>query len=196
MKKNDTIRIGCVILAAGNSARFKSNKLFAQIDGKSMIERAFDAIPKDKLCCVTVVTQYERIRELADKYGFDCVINSRPDLGLSHSVKLGTQALMDSCDGILYQVSDQPRLKRENVAKMLDRFIAHPDRIVSMCSGGRRGNPCVFPKVYFDELCQLSGDTGGRTVIEKHEDDLILFEVPPEELVDIDTPDDALIASP
>ena len=87
-----------MILAAGNSARFKSNKLFAQIDGKSMIERAFDAIPKDKLCCVTVVTQYERIRELADKYGFGCVINDRPDLGLSHSVKLGTQALMDSCE--------------------------------------------------------------------------------------------------
>jgi len=187
LKTNDRIIIGCVILAAGNSARFGENKLLAQINGKTMIERAFDAVP-EVIDHVAVVTQYDSIKRLAESRGYDCIINSQPEQGLSLSVKLGTMALKDKCGAIMYQVSDQPWLKRESTAKMLGVFLDHPDSIVGMSSGMNRGNPCVFPKEYFDELCSLSGDRGGRSVIEKHEDYLILFEVPAKELMDIDTP--------
>ena len=190
MKTSDRLSIGCVILAAGNSVRFGENKLLTRIGEKTMIEHAFEAVPADELCAVAVVTQYESIEKLAESYGFQCIINRHPERGQSHSVILGTTALEDHCDGILYQVADQPRLKRESVSRMLDVFREHPDSIVGMSSGGRRGNPCIFPKVYFDELCRLSGDSGGRTVIERHEDELILFEVSADELTDIDTPDD------
>lgn len=190
MKNSEQPAIGCVILAAGSSIRFGENKLFAQIDGKSMIERAFEAVPADQLCDIVVVTQYDRIVSLAGSYGFRYILNRHPELGLSRSVMLGTEALKDRCGGILYLVSDQPRLKRDSISRMLDVFRKHPDSIVGMSSGGKRGNPCVFPKAYFDELCNLSGDKGGRTVIEQHEDDLILFEVSDIELTDIDTPDD------
>ena len=192
MKSSDPITIGCVILAAGNSVRFGENKLLAEIDGKAMIERAFEAIPAEKLCSVAVVTQYESIVKLAENSGFQTIINRHPELGLSHSVKLGTTPLKDQCDGILYMVADQPWLKRESVARMLNVFREHPDCIVSMSSGGKRGNPCIFPKATFNELCSLSGDKGGRTVIERHEDQLILFEVDENELKDIDTPNDIL----
>lgn len=190
MKYSDSIRIGCVILAAGNATRFGENKLLTEIDGKPMIEHAFDAIPTEKLCAVVIVTQYEGIIKCAEHSGFQCVVNDRPELGLSRSVMLGTTALKDQCDGILYMVADQPRLKRESVSRMLDVFRKNPDSIVSMSSGGKRGNPCIFPKTYFDELCSLSDDKGGRAVIECHENDLILFEVSDAELKDIDTPDD------
>lgn len=192
MKTDNQIMIGCVILAAGNSLRFGSNKLLTDISGKPMIERALDAIPAEKLSDIIVVTQYDRIAELADQRGFRTIINRHPELGLSRSVLLGTTALMEHCDGILYQVADQPWLKRESISRMIDVFREHPDRIVSMSSGGRRGNPCIFPKAYYDELCALSGDKGGRAVIERHEDHLILFEVSAVELTDVDTPKDIL----
>ena len=192
MIKTDLLSVGCVILAAGNSVRFGKNKLLTELNGKSMIERAFEAIPTDKLCDIVVVTQYDEIAKLAESYGFDCVINRHPERGISHSVMLGTTALMDRCSGILYQVADQPWLKRESISQMLDLFRASPDSIVAMSSGGKRGNPCVFPQAYFDELCSLSGDIGGRAVIERHVDRLILFEVEPSELIDIDTPDDLI----
>ena len=190
MKTPETLSIGCVILAAGSSSRFGKNKLFAVIDGKTMIERAFEAVPSDKLSAVAVVTQYESVEKLAASFGYRCVINRHPERGQSCSVKLGTEALKDSCGGILYMVADQPRLKRESVSRMIDVFRAAPDSIVGMSSGGRRGNPCIFPKAYFDELCGLSGDRGGRSVIERHEDRLILFEVDEAELLDVDTPED------
>lgn len=179
-----------MILAAGNATRFGENKLSAKIDGKTMIECAFDAIPTEKLCDIVVVTQYDSIIKLAESRGFHCVVNDQPALGISRSVMLGTTVLKDHCDGILYQVADQPWLKRGSVSRMLDVFRDYPDRIVGMSSGGRRGNPCVFPKGFFDELCSLSGDKGGRAVIERHEDSLILFEVSADELTDVDTPED------
>ena len=192
MIKTDLLSVGCVILAAGNSVRFGKNKLLTELNGKAMIERALDAIPTDKLCDTVVVTQYDEVAKLAESYGFDCVINRHPERGISHSVMLGTTTLMDRCSGILYQVADQPWLKRESISQMLDLFRASPDSIVAMSSGGKRGNPCVFPQAYFDELRSLSGDIGGRAVIERHGDRLILFEVEPSELIDIDTPDDLI----
>ena len=190
MKASDQLSIGCVILAAGSSVRFGKNKLLAQIDGKTIIRRAFEAVPAEKLCGIAVVTQYESVRRLAKDFGFQCMINRRPDRGQSHSVILGTMALKDKCDGILYMTADQPWLQRESVAQMLDVFCHHPDCIVSMSSSGKRGNPCIFPKTVFDELCRLSGDVGGRSVIERHRDRLILFEVDEAELTDVDTPED------
>lgn len=190
MKTSDQLTLGCVILAAGNSTRFGDNKLLAEIGGKMMIERAFEAIPAERFSAVAVVTQYESIVHLAERYGYRAIINRKPELGISHSVMLGSNALKDTCDGILYQVADQPWLRRESVSSMLDLFCENPEHIVSMSSSGKRGNPCIFPEKHFDELCRLSGDKGGTAVIKRHEDDLILFEVSASELTDIDTPRD------
>ena len=51
------MNIGCVVLAAGNGARFGGNKLHHTIDGKSLIRRALEAVPVDRLSSVVVVTQ-------------------------------------------------------------------------------------------------------------------------------------------
>ena len=37
--------LGCVIMAAGNAVRFGANKLEAELDGKPLIRRAFEAVP-------------------------------------------------------------------------------------------------------------------------------------------------------
>ena len=184
------ISIGCVVLAAGNSTRFGKNKLLAGIEGKSMIERALEAVPAEKLSFVTVVTQYDSVAELAGAFGFERVVNEHPELGISCSVRLGTEALADRCEGILYMVADQPWLKRGSVARMTDAFREHPDCIIAASSGGKRGNPCIFPRACFGELRSLSGDTGGRAVIERHRDKLLMFELPEEELSDVDAPED------
>ena len=38
------MKIGCVVLAAGNARRFGSNKLKAEVDGESLILRALEAV--------------------------------------------------------------------------------------------------------------------------------------------------------
>lgn len=182
----DGLQIGGVVMAAGSASRFGCNKLEADFGGKTLLRRALEAVPAALLCRVVVVTQYEGAAALAREFGFDVVRNSRPQDGLSRTVRLGTEALGD-CDAILYQVADQPLLRWETVAALLDLYRQHPDCIAALSDGVRRGNPCVFPRRFFPELTTLTGDHGGSVVIRRHEDTLRLCPAPAEELRDVDT---------
>ena len=167
------LKLGCVVMAAGNARRFGDNKLAAQLGGRSLIRRTLEAVPADLFDAVAVVTQYPEVMDLAEDFRFSAVCNRHPDYGISHTIALGLTALGD-CGGAMFLVSDQPLLKRESVAAL-----AH---------GGVRGNPCVFPARFFPELLELTEDHGGNTVIRRHQGDLRLLEVPEEELTDVDTP--------
>ena len=179
------MKIGCVVLAAGNARRFGSNKLNAQVEGVSLIRRALDAVPGG--LAAVVVSQYPDILALAGEYGFDALLNDRPELGLSRSVRLGLAHLTD-CDGVLFLVSDQPRLKRDSVEALAALWAQNPEKIAAMAHNGVRGNPCLVPARLFPELLALTGDRGGSAVIRHHEDDLILLETDAPELADVDTP--------
>lgn len=180
------LRIGCLVMAAGCGSRFGRNKLEAEVDGKSLLRRALEAVPAEEFHRITVVTQYDGAAALAESFGFDVVRNDRPQDGLSRTVRLGTEAMAD-CDAILYQVADQPLLERGTVRRELEFFRAHPDCIVGLSHNGVRGNPCVFPRRFFPELTALEGDVGGNVVIRAHPEALLLFEAPAAELRDVDT---------
>ena len=180
------LRIGCLVMAAGSGSRFGRNKLEAVIDGKTLLRRALEAVPREEFACVTVVTQYDGAAALAEEFGFAVVRNDRPEDGLSRTVRLGTEA-MASCDAIMYQVADQPLLERDTVRREVELFRAHPDMIVGLGHNGVRGNPCIFPRRFFPELMALTGDTGGNVVIRAHPESLLLYETAAAELRDVDT---------
>ena len=181
------MRLGCVILAAGNAVRFGENKLLTEFRGRPLIEWAFAALPAERLAAVTVVTQYEAVAALARNRGFSVVRNEAPELGVSHSVALGTRALKERCEGLLFLVADQPLLGRQTVERILDRFLAEPDRIVVPAAGERQGNPCVFPAALFPDLEALTGDRGGKQLIRRFPERVERVSVAPQELFDVDT---------
>lgn len=181
-------KLGCLVMAAGNASRFHANKLAAEFDGKTLIERALDAVPETLFSQVTVVTQYPQIEALAEKRGFAAIRNEHPDWGISHTICLGTKAMQD-CDAILYLVSDQPKLTQASVRRVAEQWLAHPEFIIGAAHDGKRGNPCMFPKAFFEELMQLREDNGGNTVIKKHPECLLTVEVEQAELTDVDTPE-------
>ena len=166
-------------MAAGNARRFGRNKLEETVGGVRIIRRALEAVPRGELVRVVVVSQYAEIEALAAEYGFLAVHNGDPGAGLSHTVALGLAALAD-CDAVLFQVADQPLLRRESVGRLIALW--------RVSGGGRRGNPCLFPARFFPELLALTGDCGGSRVIRQHEDELMLLEIDARELADVDTP--------
>ena len=159
------MKIGCIVMAAGNARRFGSNKLDARVEGKTLLRRALEAVPAACFDRVAVVTQYPRGMDLA--------------LGMAH---------MQDMDGVMFQVSDQPLLRRDSVERLVEAFRRHPDRLAALAHDGVRGNPCLFPASLFPELTALEGDHGGSAVIRRHPDLLLLVEAPPQELTDVDTP--------
>ena len=181
------MKIGCVVMAAGDARRFGENKLAAVLDGKTLIRRALEAVPAEEFFRVAVVTQYPETEALAREFGFTPVHNPHPDWGISHTIRLGLEAL-GGCDGALFQVSDQPQLRRESIRAEVEFFRRHPDNLVGLSHNGIRGNPCIFPAAYFPELLALTEDHGGSSVIRRHQENLLLVEVPADELEDVDTP--------
>ena len=181
-----TLKIGCVVMA-GNARRFGDNKLAAVCNGKTLIRRALEAVPSGMFTAVAVVTQYPEVEELAESFSFRAVRNPHPDWGISHTIRLGLEAL-PACDAALFLVSDQPLLQKETVAALVRFYSAYPDKIAALGHNGVRGNPCLFPASLFPELTALEGDHGGSAVIRRHPDLLLLVEAPPQELTDVDTP--------
>ena len=179
------MRLGCVIMAAGSSSRFGSNKLLQEFDGKPLYRRALEAVPRERFHRVCVVTGYASIAELAQTMGFVTVWNDCPELGVSHTIRLGLDGLTD-CDGVLFMTADQPLLTGQTLCRLAETF-AEDGGIIAAAHNGKRGNPCLFPREFFEELTALAGDRGGSAVIRRHEDRLVLAELPAEALADIDT---------
>lgn len=181
-------KIGCLLMAAGNASRFQSNKLLAEFRGKPLVLWALERIDPARFSQVTVVTQYPEICTMAEEFGFPWLKNDHPDWGAAYTIRLGTEA-MAQCDAILYLVADQPLLDAAAIARILETWQETPDRIVAPAHDGRTGNPCIFPREFFPELCQLQGDVGGKRVIKAHLDRLLTVEVAPDALFDCDTPE-------
>ena len=82
-----------IVLAAGFSRRFGENKLLYEIEGKPMYrfltERLLHLQKKKKLQTLIVVTQYEEIRQYAEKQGMTAVENRDSSRGISSSLQLG-----------------------------------------------------------------------------------------------------------
>ena len=182
------MKIGCLIMAAGNASRFHNNKLAAEFQGKSLTRHACEAVPKELFSKVVAVTQYGEVEALAAKFGFEAIRNPHPDWGISHTILLGTETMQD-CDAILYMVSDQPLLGKDTVARVVQAWKGHPDCIVGAAHKGKRGNPCIFPREFFRELMELREDHGGNTVIRRYPDRLRTVETAELELTDVDTPE-------
>lgn len=180
-------RLGCLVMAAGNARRFGENKLTCTLEGRTLIERTLEAVPREEFAAFCVVSQYEDIEELAGRYRFAAIHNAHPDWGISHTIRLGTEAMQD-CDGILYLVSDQPLLRRDSVLRVVEAWKKQPEKIAGASHAGRRGNPNLFPARFFPELLALEEDRGGNLVIRRHPDAYLPVEVSAQELLDCDTP--------
>lgn len=180
-----TNHTGCVILAAGNSARFGGNKLLHELSGGKVIEHIMEKVARLPLSEAVVVTQYGEICRLCEERGMAYVRNEMPDKGLSYSIRLGTEALWD-CGHILFVLADQLDLKTETLHRILEA--ADDTHVVCACAGGVVQNPMLFPAAFFDELTELRGDKGAKSVALKHE--MKMISVEESELRDLDSPED------
>ena len=148
-------------MAAGASSRFGGDKLSAELGGVSLLRRAALAVPAERLSSVALVTARREGLALAEEFGFTPVINAEPERGASLTVRLGLKAVRP-CAAALFMTADQPLLRRETVARLIDAWLEQPERIAALAHGGVRGNPCLFPARFFPELLALEGDRGGR----------------------------------
>ncbi len=178
--------ISVIVLASGHSKRFGENKLLYKINGIPMIEHTFIKLKELDFDCVNVVSRYNEVLEISDKYCFKSIFNNDTTDDTAITIKLGMQNVNDS-SGVMIIVSDQPFLKIESLKRLIDTFNQHKTRICANSYINSPQNPVIFPKQYFSELLTLSKNEKGKNVINKHLDNLVLVNVDKKELEDIDT---------
>ena len=184
-----SMKLGVVLLAAGRSARFGTNKLLADFCGRPMVCCALEAATALQAARIVVVTGSAEIARWADGYGCGVMVNDAPQLGQSHSIRMGVRAMREM-DAVLLMVCDQPRLTGASLERLVQRFAGSEQGIACLRDATHLGNPAVFSRRYFGELLALEGDRGAKGVLRAHEDDLLIVEtVGPDELADADTPD-------
>jgi molybdenum cofactor cytidylyltransferase len=179
---------GCVILAAGAGERFGGNKLTASLSGSPLVDYIFDSLPAGLFRRVVAVTANESIIDSAKRRGFEVAFNDRPDLGVSRSIRLGLEPMADT-DACMFCVADQPLLKRETLAGMLNAY--ETGTILMVSHNGQSGNPVIYPSSLYGELMSLSGEESGKTVACRYEDLRRTYHIPDAyQLMDIDTRND------
>lgn len=99
--------INAVIMASGFARRMGANKLLLNYKGCSIIEHVFREVSKIDFHQVVVVSQYEEVLLLCNKYGFEYIDNKNANIGQSESIKLGVLN-SSKCDGYMFFVGDQP----------------------------------------------------------------------------------------
>ena len=179
-------KTGCVIMASGLGKRFGSNKLMADFGGKPMIQRAL-AATDGLFSRRVVVTRHESVARLCREQNVEVVLHDLPHR--SDTVRLGLEALgeLDVC---MFLPGDQPLLRRETVAMLLENWMENPDRIIRPAYEDSEGSPVLFPAWAFPELKDLPEGKGGGVVIKKHPGMLCRIPVAdPFELADADTPE-------
>lgn len=187
-------RFGIVVLAAGLSKRYGCNKLLearSEESGKALYEESLDKLSKFSPCYQVVVTRFPEIEEHAEKCGIVTVQNEEPERGISHSLKLGLRACLEArpeLSGILFLVCDQPDLQEKTIERILEEGFLYPGTIVCAAHQGKRGNPVLWSRDYFEELLTLQGDVGGRQLIKKYPERIRLVECGEKELRDVDIP--------
>ena len=192
-----------IVMAAGLSRRMGTNKLLLCIDNIPLIKRTLDTIRQSKLQELTVVYSDPEVLRVIKKYekearkkglsdrNMKLVYNEHPERGQSESVKNGVFESDGKAQGFMFFVADQPFLNYNVIDRLIDTFTEHPDRIVVPTYNGNRGMPIIFPGKYRLDLLGVSGDKGGRSIIDENVKETIFLPIEdPKAGEDMDTRED------
>ena len=74
---------------------------------------------------------------------------------------------------------------------MIDAYRSQPsDTIIVPMHAGERGNPVLWPAVYFAQMLRLDGDTGAKRLLNEHAPQVREVELATDAIfLDADTPD-------
>jgi molybdenum cofactor cytidylyltransferase len=186
-------RVAAVVLAAGGAERFGATKQLLPWAGGTLLSHAVDVALASQAGPVVVVLghQADVCRAALGDRPVMVVHNMDWEQGQSTSVKAGLAALPATIGAALFLLADQPGVTPAVVDALIERHRATLAPVVWPEYEGRRGNPVLFDRATFPDFMRLSGDVGGRPVLQAYAGRAERVSVAdPGVLVDVDTPGD------
>ena len=180
-----------IVLAAGQSRRMgETNKMTVDVGGKPMVRHVVEAAKSSKVDDVHVVTGHQADQVEAALEGLDVhfVSNEKFAEGLSTSLAAGVRAVESEADRVIVLLGDMPFLTAKMIDELLDAGKQN-DSIVMATFDGKRGNPVLWPRRYYEDLKRIQGDTGARHLIGMNAAEVIEVNIGEAASLDLDTPE-------
>lgn len=197
----DRAEIAAVVLAAGASRRFGSDKLLhpVTLNGVTLPLAAHSLLPwlktfvhvnvvvrqNAKLFCSTIETALGKNNAAKIRW-IKC---TDAELSLAASLNCGVQANNDVA-GWLIGLADMPVVPPAAITGTRDALLNGAD-LSAPFFNEKRGHPVGFSTRYYKELLQLKGDTGARHILERDQSKIVQIAIDDAGIfADIDTPYD------
>jgi len=184
-----------ILLAAGRGERFGggvgNSKLLATLSGGLPIalSAARNLQPTCDRLIVAVRPGDTALADLFTAEGIAVVICHDADSGMGHSLAAGVRASTEAGAWIV-ALADMPYIQSFSHYAVAARLRAG-DSLVATTFRDRRGHPVGFSGRWLDQLSVLTGDQGGKAILERHPGELNLVAVDDPGVVrDIDWPED------
>lgn len=191
MTERDRSTVGGVVLAAGDSSRFgDDNKLLASVDGAPLVRHVAETACASGLDDAVAVVGHEAaaVSVALDDLPLSVERNDDYAAGQSTSVRCGVAfARENDWDAAVFLLGDMPFVRPETVDRVVAAYRASGDSIVVPRYDDQRGNPVLFDRRHFDALATVSGDRGGRALVESEAGVLFLDVDDPGVRRDVDT---------
>jgi len=185
-------KIGSVILAAGMSERFVSNKLLLRIDGRPLITMALIPFLSGRIeeRLVVLGRDREKMEEVLRGLPVKMLFNPSPEGGLSTSIRIAL-SYIDGKDGVFFHLADKPLIGSYLVERMIEVFESErPFACVPECEGVW-GHPVLIDiERARSEIERLEGDRGLKEVLLNHRRELAVLRAGEECLFDVDAEKD------
>ncbi len=169
-----------VLLAAGQSHRFGSNKCLALLPNRTPmgVQSAHNLAAHVDEMVVVIPPDNDAVKAVFLAEGFTTIVCRTAGLGMSESLKAGIRYFDDRPDlkAFVIGLADMPLIHPETYHAVV-LTLARNTKIVSPQYQGKRGHPVGFSAQYRDELLNLQGDQGAKILFQKYPKDITLLEV-------------------
>lgn len=178
------MRVGIIILAAGESRRLGRPKQMVPFRGTTLLRHIISVALEVGPVTVVLGARFEEISQSLADLPVRIVENEDWAEGMASSIRAGLTAIESEVDRVILMLCDQPLVTAES----LRRLVASWDLAASEYAG-TVGAPALFGRQYFEELKALKGSQGAKVVLARHRSKVAA--VPCSECaIDIDLVDD------
>ena len=182
--------VGILMLAAGSSRRFGSDKRQAMLaSGQTLLCATLENACASGLPLRICLGHADA--ELADSLrgqGYEVQLCRHSDLGMGATLANGAAELGD-WDGVLVALADMAWIVPDTY-RLMAGHIKH-DSICAPYYKGQRGHPIGFGSDFYPQLTELAGDQGARALLDRFKPQVKQVEVADPGIVrDADTPAD------
>jgi molybdenum cofactor cytidylyltransferase len=157
------VRIGGLVLAAGEGSRFGGTKQLAEVAGRPLLEHALGAVAALRPRVVVLGHDADAIVAAVDLQGARPVVCEDWREGQSASLRCGVAALGD-VDGAVVVLGDQPRITAAAVAAVAAAPMGDAGAARATYRGSP-GHPVLLGRDLLERAGELRGDVGFRDLL-------------------------------